>query len=108
MRRIWSAPDTREKLLAELAQAGYDQEKLDHMKALIDARDSDVYDVLTFVAYAAETSTRQQRVVSAKPEIARAYGNFKQREFIDFVLEKYIEDGVRRAGNRKDTGFTGR
>ena len=94
LRRIWSAPDTREKLLAELAQAGYDQEKLDHMKALIDARDSDVYDVLAFVAYAAETSTRRERVVSAKPEIARAYGNFKQREFIDFVLEKYIEDGV--------------
>lgn len=31
------------------------------MKDLIDAKDSDVYDVLAYAAYAAETITRQQR-----------------------------------------------
>ena len=48
---IWSSPKTREKLLADLSEAGYDDETLDGMKDLIDARDSDVYDVLAYVAY---------------------------------------------------------
>ncbi|MFS1435821.1 hypothetical protein [Vibrio lentus] len=33
-------------------EAGYDDEKLDSMKEIIDAKDSDVYDLLSFVAYA--------------------------------------------------------
>ena len=95
LRQIWSDPTTRQKLLEDLAEAGYDEEKLDSMKDLIDARDSDVYDVLAFVAYAVETRTRLQRVAAAKPGIEKTYPNDKQREFIDFVLEKYLEDGVK-------------
>lgn len=95
LREIWSDPTTREKLLDELSEAGYDAEKLDSMKDLIDAKDSDVYDVLAFVAYAMETRTRAERVKHAKPAIRQQYGNYKQREFIDFILERYIEDGVR-------------
>ena len=95
LREIWSDPTTREKLLSDLAEAGYDDEKLDSMKDLIDAKDSDVYDVLAFVAYAAETRTRLERAQSAKSTIQNAFDNPKQREFIDFILEKYVEDGVR-------------
>ncbi len=69
LRAIWSDPDTREKLLHDLAEAGYDHEKLDSMKVLIDAQDSDVYDVLAYVAYAAETRSRSQRIEQAKPAI---------------------------------------
>jgi len=94
LRDIWSDPTTREKLLADLSEAGYDAEKLDSMKDLIDAKDSDVYDVLAFVAYAIETRTRMERVKSAKPAIAKAFSDYKQREFIDFILDKYVEDGV--------------
>ena len=57
MREIWRDPTTRERLLSDLSEAGYDAEKLDSMKELIDAKDSDVYDVLAFVAYAVETRT---------------------------------------------------
>ncbi|MDP4533706.1 DEAD/DEAH box helicase family protein [Marinobacter salarius] len=101
LREIWGDPNTREKLLSDLAEAGYDDEKLDSMKDLIDAKDSDVYDVLAFVAYAAETRTRRERVKSAKPSIQSAFGNQKQREFIDFILEKYVEDGVRELSANK-------
>ena len=94
LRELWSDPSTREKLLVDLAEAGYDAEKLDSMKALIDAQDSDVYDVLAHVAYAAETFTRQERVKGAKPAINQAFANYKQQEFIDFILSKYVEDGV--------------
>jgi len=49
LREIWSDPTTREKLMRDLSEAGYDDEKLESMKELIDAKDSDVYDVLAFV-----------------------------------------------------------
>ncbi|MBV1879323.1 MAG: DEAD/DEAH box helicase family protein [Pseudomonadales bacterium] len=94
LRKIWSDPTTREQLLSDLAEAGYDGEKLDSMKDLIDATDSDVYDVLAFVAYAIDTCTRLDRVKQARPAIAGAFSNYKQREFIDFILDKYVEDGV--------------
>ncbi|WP_461520661.1 EcoAI/FtnUII family type I restriction enzme subunit R [Porticoccus sp.] len=101
LRQIWSDPATREKLLEDLAEAGYDEEKLESMKDLIDAKDSDVYDVLAFVAYAAETKTRIERVKSAKPGIAKEYPNYKQQEFINFILEKYVEDGVQELAGSK-------
>ncbi len=94
LRQIWGDPITREKLLDDLAEAGFDSEKLDEMKDLIEAQDSDVYDVLAYVAYATETRTRQQRAEHAIPAIHLAFGNYRQQEFIDFVLSKYIADGV--------------
>jgi len=94
LRRIWSDPTTRDKLLHDLSEAGYDSEKLDSMKDLIDAKDSDVYDVLAYVAYAAETHTRRERVETAKPGINSAFADYKQQEFINFVLGRYVEDGV--------------
>ncbi len=94
LREIWSDPTTREKLLSDLSESGYDAEKLDSMKELIDAKESDVYDVLAYVAYAAETITRQQRVDKAKPAINEVFTDYKQKEFINFVLERYVEDGV--------------
>jgi type I restriction enzyme R subunit len=101
LREIWSDPTTREKLLEDLAEAGYDSEKLDSMKELIDAKDSDVYDVLTFVAYAAEAKTRTERVQHARPAIHSAYTNYKQQAFIDFILSKYVEDGVHELATSK-------
>jgi type I restriction enzyme R subunit len=101
LRGIWSNPNTREKLLEDLSEAGYDEEKLDSMKDLIDAKYSDVYDVLAYVAYAAETHTRKERAVTAKPLIANAFADHKQLEFIEFVLDKYVEDGVRELATSK-------
>ncbi len=94
LRRIWIDPTTRDKLLHDLSEAGYDAERLESMKDLIDAKDSDVYDVLAYVAYASETKTRQQRVDYAKPSIGSAFSDYKQQEFIDFVLGKYVQEGV--------------
>jgi type I restriction enzyme R subunit len=94
LREIWSNPDTRETLLQNLSEAGYDNEKLDSMKELIDARDSDVYDVLAYVAYARKTYTRQQRVTQSKAAINLHFTEYHQQAFIEFILERYIDDGV--------------
>jgi type I restriction enzyme R subunit len=100
LRQIWSTPSTREKLLGDLHEAGYDDEKLDSMKDIIDAKDSDVYDLLAFVAYARETHTRKERVETAKPGISSEFTH-KQIEFIEFILDKYIEDGVQELAAKK-------
>ena len=71
------------------------------MKDLIDAKDSDVYDVLAFVAYAIETRTRLDRAKKAKPAITETFSDHRQREFIDFILDKYVEDGVHELGANK-------
>ncbi|ABM02018.1 type III restriction enzyme, res subunit [Psychromonas ingrahamii 37] len=100
LRQIWSNPSTREKLLTDLYEAGYDDEKLDSMKDIIDAKDSDVYDLLAFVAYAKDTHTRKERVATAKPGISSEF-TYKQVEFIEFILDKYIEDGVQELAAKK-------
>lgn len=92
LREIWGDPDTREQLRQSLADAGYDDEKLDSMKELLDAQDSDVYDVLAYVAFASEPHTRRERAELAKPLISSAFNDPKQQEFIDFVLEKYVQE----------------
>ncbi|MEJ6080804.1 hypothetical protein MT391_20085 [Vibrio sp. 1-Bac 57] len=92
LRQIWSNPSTREKLLTDLNEVGYDDEKIDSMKEIIDAKDSDVYDLLSYVAYTRDTHTRTERVATAKPGIASEF-TYKQIEFIEFILDKYIDDG---------------
>jgi type I restriction enzyme R subunit len=101
LRTIWSDPTTREKLLNDLADADYGTDKLESMKELIDAKDSDVYDVLAHVAYAVDTRSRSERVNQAKPAIAKAFVDYKQQEFIEFILEKYIVDGVQELAANK-------
>jgi len=105
LREIWGNPDTREKLLNDLSESGYDAEKLSSMKALIGAEDSDVYDVLAHVAYAVETCSRTERVRQAKPAIAKAFSDYKQQAFIDFILDKYIVDGVSELAPKKMRGL---
>lgn len=94
LRALWSDPSTRAQLLNELAENEYDQEKLDALKTLIDAPDSDVYDVLMYVAYEKPTLTRAQRAELAKASIDSEFTEHKQQEFIHFVLNHYIEGGV--------------
>src|SRR5439155_1136172 len=52
LRRLWSAPDTRAKLLAGLAEKGFGHAQLAEMQKLIEAEKSDLFDVLANIAYA--------------------------------------------------------
>jgi type I restriction enzyme R subunit len=90
LRTIWSAPDTRKKLLQGLAEKGFGREQLAEMQKIIDAEKSDLFDVLAHVAYAMPPLTREQRAAGAKAEIS-AYFNSKQQAFLDFVLSHYVK-----------------
>ena len=84
---------TRKVLLQQLDDAGYGKESLRTLQQLIRAEDSDLFDVLEYVANAASPLTRQQRADAAS-KVIFAILDDKQREFIEFVLAKYVETGV--------------
>ncbi|XHX75731.1 MAG: EcoAI/FtnUII family type I restriction enzme subunit R (plasmid) [Stenomitos frigidus ULC029] len=100
LRALWSRPDTRKALLAGLTEKGYGEEQLTAISRLIDAEKSDLYDVLTYIAYAAAPMSRRERVMSHKALIFSRYFG-KQQEFLDFVLDQYIKEGVRELDQEK-------
>ena len=93
LRTLWSAPDTRKKLLQGLAEKGFGQDQLAEMQKIIDAEKSDLFDVLAYVAYAMPPQTREERAARAKVIIDTRF-NSKQRVFLDFVLSHYVNVGV--------------
>jgi type I restriction enzyme R subunit len=93
LRRLWSVPDTRKKLLQGLAEKGFGGEQLAEMQRIIDAEKSDLFDVLAHVAYALPPLTREQRAARAKLDISTHF-NSKQQIFLDFVLSHYVNVGV--------------
>lgn len=93
LRELWSVPETRLKLLQGLADKGFGTEKLDEMQKLIDAENSDRFDVLAYVAYALPTLSRQERAAHAKSEISTRFTD-RQQVFLDFVLAQYVKVGV--------------
>ena len=93
LRKLWSAPDTRAKLLQGLAENCFGREQMAEMQRIIDAEKSDLFDVLAHVAYALAPLTRAERAVKAKREIHARFNN-KQEGFLDFVLAHYVKEGV--------------
>ena len=93
LREIWSRPDTRRKLLEGLAEKGYSTEQLAEIRKLISAENSDLFDVLAYVAFALSPVTREERVVEHKDLIFSHYDD-KQQGFLDFVLSQYVNEGV--------------
>ena len=94
LRTLWSVPDTRKKLLEGLAESGFGSDQLAEMQRIIDAENSDVFDVLAHVAYALPPQTREERAAMARREIS-AHFNENQRTFLEFVLAHYVTEGVR-------------
>lgn len=94
LRKIWSNPTTRKTLLEKLDEAGFDKDALSTLQELINAKKSDLFDVLEYVFNSDfKPITREERATRAKATIF-ALLNDKQKEFIEFVLSKYIEAGV--------------
>ena len=93
LRRLWSAPDTRRRLLDGLAEKGFGRDQLAEMQKIIDAENSDIFDMLAFVAYAETPLSREARAERAKAALPGHF-NDKQRAFLTFVLAHYVSAGV--------------
>ncbi|MBT3068402.1 EcoAI/FtnUII family type I restriction enzme subunit R [Rhodoferax sp. U11-2br] len=93
LRTLWSSPDTRRKLLEGLAEKGFSREPLIEMQKAIEAENSDLFDVLAYVAFAAAPETREHRADHARAETHQHF-NDRQLAFLDFVLAQYVTQGV--------------
>ena len=93
LRAIWSVPDTRKAFLAGLADKGFGYDQMADMQKIIDAENSDLFDVLAFVAFARAPIARRERADSARLQVHQNF-NDKQQAFLDFVLSQYEKEGV--------------
>ena len=101
LRLIWGNPLTRKTLLDKLDEAGYGKAELKVLQQLIDAEKSDLFDVLEYVFNSdVKPMTRMERVATSQAAIFSLL-NDKQKDFIEFVLSKYIESGVEELDKEK-------
>lgn len=100
LRTIWGNPDTRKKLMQGLEEKGFGGEQLIEVSKMIDAVDSDLFDVLAYIAFALPPITREERVEGRKSNIFSKYSSAEQ-QFLNFVLGHYIAVGVSELDNEK-------
>ena len=93
LRTLWANPMTRRDLLKKLEDAGCHKDDLEKLQELINAQDSDLFDVLEYIAYAKAPVTRAARVETSRDNIYNLVGP-KQRDFIGYVLRNYVSGGV--------------
>ena len=78
---LWSAPDTRKKLLQGSPRRALAASNWPRCRRVIDAEKSDLFDVLAHVAYALPPITREERAAHAKVVISTLF-NSKQQVFL--------------------------
>ncbi len=92
LRAIWSQPDTRRGLIRGLAERGFGGEQLDAIRRATDAQESDLFDVLSYIAFLRPPLRRAERV-EANRDLILSHCEPRQREFLDFVLSQYVQVG---------------
>jgi type I restriction enzyme, R subunit len=100
LRKRWSNPKTRKALLDKLAEAGYGIDVLKNLQKLINAEKSDLFDVLEYISFAIKPISREERVAKAQLNIFKSLDH-NQKEFLEFVLSKYIEVGIEELDQEK-------
>ena len=100
LRNIWSNPTTRKAFLDRIAELGFGRDELETLQKMIDAQNSDLFDVLSYVSFATRPITRKDRVERNKSTILDSVSE-EQKEFLSFVLKKYEEGGDMELGEEK-------
>ena len=93
LRKLWSDPETRSRLLAELETRGYDLETLHAVRHEVKADTSDLYDVLLYIAQARPMETRAERVSARRAGVLDGYDD-KLAAFLDYVLGTYVAHDI--------------
>jgi type I restriction enzyme, R subunit len=100
LRKIWSDPKTRKAFLEKISELGYGIVELESIQKMIDAEDSDLYDVLSYIAFNIPPITRKERVKKTSENIFDGLDT-NHKNFIEFVLSKYVENGVEELDEEK-------
>ncbi len=100
LRDAWSNPDRREQFLEQLSDRGYDQDKLDDMRRLIDAKDSDLFDVLGYILFTQTPKTREDRARVAEIDGLKPFAG-ELKNLLVFILQSYVANGEDELATRK-------
>lgn len=100
LRKIWSNPITRKAFLEKISAIGYGKDELEMLQKMIDAEQSDLFDVLNYISFLTPFISRVERAEQAKEKIYEGLDE-KHQEFLDFVLSKYKEKGVEELDEEK-------
>jgi len=103
LRTIWKNPSERALLFTELENAGFGANNLKDLKSMMNAEDSDIFDVLAYLSFNTPMKTRKERVsrVNGNKQVFAVYSDFKAIDFLKFVLLRYEVDGVEELGEDK-------
>jgi type I restriction enzyme R subunit len=93
LRAIWTDPDRRSAFILRLQEMGYDRDRMDDMRRLIDAPKSDIFDVLAYVRFTLDPLSRSERVEGAKATGLDGY-EAEMREFLSYILQAYELQGI--------------
>jgi len=96
LREIWSNPKNRKDLLNKLREMNIDEAQLEDLKQIFEADNSDIYDVLAHLSFNLDIKTRNERVLAVEnSSFVEKYHNEKAKQFMEFILERYKQDGVK-------------
>ena len=104
LRGIWSNPDNRERFLEQLDDRGYDTDRLNDLRRLVDAPDSDLFDVLAYVLYDHPPKTREERADDVRQAgLEKADGELGQ--LLLGILQAYEIHGENELASTKLASF---
>ena len=92
-RNKWNNLQEREEILSELESRGISIEQLTEISK---QKDSDLFDLICFMAYDLKPLTRKQRadlLLKNKPDFFANYSS-KAKEVLSLIIEKYIDFGL--------------
>lgn len=102
LRDIWSNPHNRKELLNKLKEMNIDESQLEDLKEIFEAVNSDIYDVLAHLSFNLDIKTRNERAIAVEnSSFIEKYHNEKAKDFIEFILEKYIKYGFKELEENK-------
>jgi type I restriction enzyme R subunit len=91
LREVWADPNTRDNLLNQLKNIGYGIQELKDLQHIVRAENSDIFDVLSFIAFDKQPISRIARIKNTYFYINKI--TKQQQEFISFVLTQYQNKG---------------
>ena len=92
LRNVWSNPDRRETFLKQLSDRGHGADRLNDIRKLVNAPDSDLFDVLGYVLFTPDPKTRHDRADAVKGEsFAEIQSDLK--EMLISILDAYERNG---------------
>ncbi len=100
LREKWSNPETREKLLQTMDEAGFAEDKLNLLKNMLNLQKCDLLDVLEYIAYESTPIERAQRAEKTRREYVDSLDK-EWQEFDNLILKYYINNGFKELGTDK-------